>query len=233
MALVGERPLPDRIGQHPRDRRAPCGRCRRMSAQPLAHDMLGDVRQIFLQVAVGACRRAAGCRGARALSWRTTLICRATPTQRVFGRLIAVRGRIGGGPLDVGIVIRRAGAEVYDLHAELARTAPGTGTSRSGRIRAGCAGSRRRRSGKAGSGRNLRARPGRACPAGTARGSGLNGHEIKGAQADAELDLVPAGANGGHDVAQQPGAVLEGAAVFAGPREGAEELRAADSRGNA
>ena len=44
---------------------------------------------------------------------------------------------------------------------------------------------------------------------------GVEGDEVEGTQPDAQLDLVPAGADGGDDVAQQAGAVLEGAAVFA------------------
>ncbi len=49
-------------------------------------------------------------------------------------------------------------------------------------------------------------------------------HEIDGAEAHRDLEAGSLGADAGHDLAQEPGAVLEAAAVLAGPIDGAQEL---------
>ena len=50
------------------------------------------------------------------------------------------------------------------------------------------------------------------------------GHEIDGAEAHRDLEAGSLGADAGHDLAQEPGAVLEAAAVLAGAVDGAQEL---------
>src|SRR5438128_1224245 len=55
-------------------------------------------------------------------------------------------------------------------------------------------------------------------------GVGLERHQVKGAQAHGQFNFVPAGANAGNDVTEDARSVLERAAVFARPGEGAEEL---------
>ena len=55
-------------------------------------------------------------------------------------------------------------------------------------------------------------------------GVGTEGDEIESAEADAEVDLVSAGANAGDDFAEEAGAVFERAAVRSGAGVGAEEF---------
>ena len=50
------------------------------------------------------------------------------------------------------------------------------------------------------------------------------GHEIDGAEAHRDLEAGRLGPDAGHDLAQEPGAVLEAAAVRPGPVDGAQEL---------
>ena len=52
----------------------------------------------------------------------------------------------------------------------------------------------------------------------------LERHGVKGAQADADLDLVAVGADAFDDLAQNARAIFERSAEFPGPREGAEKF---------
>src|SRR5437763_391944 len=67
------------------------------------NDMLGDVREIFLQITVtGADQKKILRRSGFELAHRIDLT--GNSNQRVFRRLIAIRGRIDGGPLNMWIV---------------------------------------------------------------------------------------------------------------------------------
>ena len=80
--------------------------------------VLGDMRKVFLQIAV----RAADDRhslGRSLLEFPHHIDLPGHVDQRIVRRLVAVRRRICRGALDVRIVVRRTGGKVEQLHTKL------------------------------------------------------------------------------------------------------------------
>ena len=189
---------------------------------PFADEALRHVRQKILQVAVGAPGNGevGGCRLAE-LSDDLNLPLNIN--KRIVRRLVTVRRRIGGGTLDVRVVIRRTGAEAdqFDPQVgaqfhELLRLRE-IHLQRVGGIQPEpimvrkAVGEIVRDAGA----KFARLRPGWISP---------ERHEVERAHSNDHLNVVPVGADAVDYLAQDAGAVLKRAAVPAGPRAGAEKF---------
>ena len=187
-----------------------------------AHGGLSDVGEVILQVGVAGADEDH--------RWRRLAFDDAQGVQlagdvdqRIMSRLISIAGRNGGGPLDVGRVIRRAGGGVDEADAEICAEgdeAVGFGEidlPRIGGIDTEAEAIRQKVGkffGNAGAGF---ARLG-------ASGVGAVGDEIEQTEAHGGLDGVGSGLQTGHDRAQWARPVFERAAVAAGPLVGPQKL---------
>ena len=91
-----------------------------MSVQPSRTTACATCGRIFLQITVAGSDQTAIFAGAFALICRTTFDLPRDIDQRIVRRLIAIRRRIRGGPLNVRIVIGRSRAQVQNFHTEFA-----------------------------------------------------------------------------------------------------------------